>query len=295
MKHLRPAFLSEYNRWKNRIGPTEPYTGENILGIHDVLRAHFLMADYFHTADDPIGMLGPRDSGATLLHSALARQLVSFGGKQKWSRNVEFIATLYFGLVKNHPFMDGNKRTALLSLIYHMSLCGLIPTIGQIELERLTVAVASNRLSEYSGFKETSRRWGGDAEPVFLAQFLRRYTRQVDKRCYTITYKDLSTLLDHRGFWLDNANGNQIDVMTNKLKLVMGIPPKRILRPVRLVRIGFPGWCKQVSRSVIKTVREATGLTEPHGVDSQSFFHGLDDLQTLIQLYDAPLRRLKDR
>ena len=56
-------------------------------------------------------LIGVRD--LNLLGSAIGRQSASFGGKTKYTNPVDICATLFYGLVKNHSFSDGNKRTAL--------------------------------------------------------------------------------------------------------------------------------------------------------------------------------------
>ena len=103
----------EYARWCEKVGEHDPYAGENTVGIHEVLRAHFLIVDHFmhHTNLEGIGGVGPRD--IDMLHSALHRQFSGFGGIDKWKTNYELMATVFFGLIKGHPFFDANKRTVL--------------------------------------------------------------------------------------------------------------------------------------------------------------------------------------
>jgi death on curing protein len=54
------------------------------------------------------GSTSIRDIG--LLESALAQPLMSFGGEDLYPTLVEKASALCFSLVKNHPFVDGNKR-----------------------------------------------------------------------------------------------------------------------------------------------------------------------------------------
>lgn len=54
------------------------------------------------------GSSGIRDLG--LLESALAQPLMTFGGEDLYPTLAEKAASLCFSLVKNHPFVDGNKR-----------------------------------------------------------------------------------------------------------------------------------------------------------------------------------------
>lgn len=59
------------------------------------------------------GSMGVRDLG--LLESALARPQATFDGKDLYPDIFDKAASLMHSLLKNHPFIDGNKRTALAS------------------------------------------------------------------------------------------------------------------------------------------------------------------------------------
>lgn len=74
-------------------------TAAAVAAIHDeVLRAHG-------------GRPGMRD--ATLLESAVAAPQATFEGAPLIADPVEVAAAYLFYLCRNHPFVDGNKRTAL--------------------------------------------------------------------------------------------------------------------------------------------------------------------------------------
>jgi len=75
------------------------------LAVREVLRLHEgVLADSGGTA-------GLRDRGA--LESAVAQPQATFGGEDLYPTLPEKAAALAFGIVNNHPFVDGNKRTAL--------------------------------------------------------------------------------------------------------------------------------------------------------------------------------------
>lgn len=57
------------------------------------------------------GSLGLRDLG--LLESAISRPKASFGGKDLYPKLLDKAAALFHSMILNHPFLDGNKRTAL--------------------------------------------------------------------------------------------------------------------------------------------------------------------------------------
>lgn len=68
------------------------------------------------------GSNGLRDNG--LLESAAARPRASFGGEDLYPTVFEKAAALMHSLLKNHPFVDGNKRTALSSCAIFLMVNG---------------------------------------------------------------------------------------------------------------------------------------------------------------------------
>lgn len=279
---------AEHERWRQLIGFADPYLDTVTIGIHEVLQAHFLLAEFFALHGEGMGGLGPKD--IHLLHSALSRQFVQYGGQPKWRNGVDVCATLMFGLIKNHPFYDANKRTAFLISILHLQKIGRTPTVRDIDYEDFTVAIADNTLSNYDFFSRFNDP-SPDREIKAIAHFLKRNTRKIDLKNKVITYNDLNAILGKRGLGLENPNGNRIDLVRyydtdGKTKLVV---------PKRIAHIGFHGWSKEVSEKDIKVVRGASKLDARHGYDSQSFFSGLDDPLTLIKKYKEPLERLAFR
>lgn len=112
------SILKEFSRWQSLIGPADPHFDKYTIGIHEVLQAHFLLVDFFSKIGEGIGGIGPKNMD--MLHSALSRQFVQFGGRPKYTDRVEVAATLMYGIIKNHPFHDANKRTAFLVSLLHM-------------------------------------------------------------------------------------------------------------------------------------------------------------------------------
>lgn len=279
---------SEYERWRSLIGPADPYSDRATIGIHEVLQAHFLLAEFFAAHGEGMGGVGPKD--VNLLHSALSRQFVQFGGKPKWTDRIDVCATLMFGLIKNHPFHDANKRTAFLTSILHLQKIGRTPIISDKSYEDFTVSIADDALSSYNFYDRFSGP-SPDRDIMAIAYFLRKGTRNIDLSSKTITYRELDTLLHGRGLRLENPNGNRIDLIRFR-----DTDGETILAtPKRIARIGFHGWSKQVSEKDISIVREASKLDARHGYDSQSFFNGLADPLTLIRKYKEPLERLAFR
>ncbi len=90
------------------------------------------------------GLPGIRDEN--VLESALARP------QQKWHYEQPDVATLAaaygFGLVRNHPYRDGNKRIGFLAMITFLGLNGQAFDATDAEVVAEILALADGRLSE---------------------------------------------------------------------------------------------------------------------------------------------------
>lgn len=79
----------------------------------------------------------------TLLESSVAAPQASFSGTSVYADLVEIAAAYLFFICRNHPFLDGNKRTALGACLVFLRLNGLAPKPDGPEWEALTMAVAA--------------------------------------------------------------------------------------------------------------------------------------------------------
>lgn len=282
----------EYQRWLDFFGTDDPYQSEETIGMMDVLRAHFLIVDYFYSKDTGLGGIGPRDPN--LLHSAVYRQFVAFGGIAKWSDSFERAATLLFGIITDHPFHDANKRTGLLVLLLFLYKMNRVPTVGQRDLEDFAVEISDHRLNKYRRYHELKKKLR-DPEVRFIADYLKRKSRKLDSRYYTITYQELDRRLQDFGYRLQNPHKNYIDVVrVEQRRKLFGFGGKEQVN-VKVTQVGFPGWKSQVGQGAISTIRKATKLTPEHGFDSQTFYQGADPVQSIIAEYAGPLERLAYR
>ena len=90
------------------------------------------------------GAAGVRDIG--LLQSALARpeNLTAYGDPDA----AALAAAYAFGIARNHPFTDGNKRTAAVSALLFLVHNSIKFRIGEAELVVMTLALAAGDLAE---------------------------------------------------------------------------------------------------------------------------------------------------
>jgi len=90
------------------------------------------------------GSAGLRDLGA--LESAVAQPRMSFGGRDLYPSLVEKAAALCFSLVKNHPFVDGNKRVGHAAMETFLVLNGFEIAAPVEEQERLILGLAAGEI-----------------------------------------------------------------------------------------------------------------------------------------------------
>lgn len=267
------------------------FESEKYISFKEILKAHFLIIDFFSTSQENI-TFGVKDMN--LLGSTLGRQISGFGNYQKWRSFEQICATLFYGIIKNHAFHDANKRTALLTLLYHLLKFGRTIDTKQKEFEKLALCVASDSLDEYKVFKTKRYKDSEDPEINFVADFIRGNTREIEKKYYPITYQEFDNLLKKHGFYLEIASGSFADVMREeKEKKFFGLIERKYQK--KYIQIGFPGWKRQINPRAVKEVLKATGLTAENGIDSKVFFKDAEPLSALLDQYKHPLIRLKDK
>jgi death-on-curing protein len=105
----------------------------DVLTLHDRLLA-------FHG-----GASGIRDEGLLVSALARAKQVATYGD----SMDVVGMATAYTaGIVKNHPFLDGNKRTGFVAGILFLELNGFRFTAKESAATEAVLALAAGTLDE---------------------------------------------------------------------------------------------------------------------------------------------------
>jgi death-on-curing protein len=91
-----------------------------------------------------------------LLESAVAAPQATFGGKSIYASLTEIAAAYLYYLCRNHPFLDGNKRTALGACLVFLRLNGVETKPDGPEWEQLVLDVAASRIDR----EETTKRLG---------------------------------------------------------------------------------------------------------------------------------------
>ena len=85
-----------------------------------------------------------------LLQSALAIPKATFGGQFLNKDLFEMAAAYLFHIVKNHPFIDGNKRTGAVSALVFLALNGVNISADEDSFEKMVRGVAEGKIDKSS-------------------------------------------------------------------------------------------------------------------------------------------------
>ena len=99
-----------------------------------------------HTQLENTFILSPGIRDKNLLASAVNTPFQTFMGNDLYPSIYDKAAQLCYGIANNHPFTDGNKRTALHSMYVYLIINGYDITATQQDVENLIISVAAGRM-----------------------------------------------------------------------------------------------------------------------------------------------------
>lgn len=108
------------------------------LTLEQVLQLHVLVIAQFGGSD------GLRDLGR--LEAAIGTQKQTAFGRDVYESEINKAAALCRSIISGHPFIDGNKRTAMLCALTLLSINGLEVNAEIGELEDFAVSIAKDQL-----------------------------------------------------------------------------------------------------------------------------------------------------
>jgi death on curing protein len=116
------------------------------LLLEEIIKIHAQQIERFG------GLPGIRDQG--LLESALYEPQVTFDTQFLYNDIFEMAAAYAYGIIKNHPFLDGNKRTGMISSLLFLSYHDHTIHLTQDEFFKLAIALATSKmdLREYASY-----------------------------------------------------------------------------------------------------------------------------------------------
>jgi len=234
------------------------------LSSSDVLAIHDQLVLFFVKEEDPIDPPGPRD--IALLDSAVDRPLTSLGSIRKYPSVTMAGAALFHSIIHNHPFHNGNKRTAMVSLLEYLRRNGiqLDTSVKKEQLYTFALSVASHQI------KVSDEWWSeSDSEVLGIAQWLQSNTRRTQKGEKTLSFGQLQVILRKFGCEVKRSTGNRVEIRRDK----------------RVSKITSAGDGRECDKGTISKVRKELELDELHGFDSITFYEGGNPVQEFIMEY----------
>ena len=113
--------------------PNIQFTLQDIYELHTQLENAFVLSS------------GVRDEN--LLASAVNTPFQTFMGNDLYPSLYDKAAQLCYGIANNHPFMDGNKRTALHSMYVYLIINGFDIMATQQDVENMIIDVAAGNMT----------------------------------------------------------------------------------------------------------------------------------------------------
>jgi death-on-curing family protein len=237
-----------------------------ILSYDEVVGIHEALVDDFATSEDPISPPGIKS--ADLLQSAVFRQETSLGPQRKYPTPELVGAALLHSLALNHAFHNGNKRTALVSMLVCLDENDVLFTCDEDDLFRLVLTVAQHRLVD--------RRLPelADREVLELAKWICRNSRLIERRDRPLPWRRLKQILSTYGCAFSSGGvGNRLNIerTVDRGRRFLGLLPRR----ERLkIQVFYAGEGREAQRNTVAQIRRELELDEEHGVDSKTFYDG---------------------
>ncbi len=83
-----------------------------------------------------------------MIESALRKAEATFGGQDLYETDIRKIAVITYSLIKNHGFVDGNKRIGIATMLLHLKMNMISVSYTQQELVDLGLRIADGTFNE---------------------------------------------------------------------------------------------------------------------------------------------------
>ena len=276
----RPRVATPF-RWR-KIGrhPRKP-----TLAVPELERIHALLVEDFRSDDDPIEPPGVRSMD--LLASAAFRPETAHGNDYKYSTAEMAAAALVHSMVHDHPFYNGNKRTALVALLVQLDQSNLVLTCSEYDLFRFILRVAQHRVVDPG-------RHLADREVAWIATWICDNSREIDKSERPLQWRKLRRLLADFGCKISPAVGvgHRLNI-SRPIRVgsgFLGRPKTRILH----TQVQCSGDGTDADRRTIRKIRTDLELDDDHDIDSLVFYRAAEEqiAHGFIAKYRRTLKRL---
>lgn len=244
----------------------------NRMSLDEVLQIRRRMAGLAIATQDAFGATEPLSPAK--LASAVFRQETDGDGRYKYNSIAENGATLFFGVAMSHAFENGNKRTALVSLLVYLDKNKtLLVDADEDDLYELARSVAAHDIPIKEGHQRNA-----DSEVQAVAEWLKQHTRRCILGDSAMQFKALKALLEELGCQFEKPDANFIKIRNGSY----------------MVRTGYPRANFEIAVNEIKRIRRSLHLDEIHGVDSAGFYALDSKVDEIVNAYRNLMKRLAD-
>ncbi len=175
----------------------------------------------------------------------------------------------------NHCFENGNKRTALVSMLISLdkNKKWLVDT-SEDDLFDMATRTADHSLGDSLA--------SNDDEVAYIASWLNDRTRTTDFGQRRLRFRDLKKLLSEHGCTFDMPNNNFIKIrrLTSEGALA--------------VRAGYPNEHYEVPPNEVRRIRKTLQLDRLAGFDAGAFYNLEDRVDGFVNTYRQLMNRLAD-
>jgi len=230
---------------------------------------HYSLARIFEKENDPISPVGIKSMD--MLESACQRPHTGMGGANKYETLEAKLSALSHSLTKNHPFHNGNKRTAIVSVLTALYRNGkrLNTEVTDDDVYNFAVSVAADQ------FPTPEHQLDHDGVVAEMAKWLKRRVVSINSRAPGMKTRSFIDRCISAGAHCKNASGGAY-VVTYKSRSI------RISKSTR-----------QMNGAVIQQYLAKLGLSEATaGISTAEFQEGRNGEREQIYRYMSALRRL---
>jgi death-on-curing protein len=237
-----------------------------LLTTDDVLDIHAQLVEFFRSGNDPIDPPGLRD--LNLLGSAISRPSTSLGRLEKYPSLELKAAALFYALAKNHAFHNGNKRTALVSMLSFLDRNGrrMRGGVPDDDVFDAVIGVASDKFP-VAGLKP-------DEIVGHLAAWIKERTAAVQSRAQSMRTAEFLErcrdaglrVVEDRVGWKVQGKGGMIKIARDK---------------------------RELKGNVVRVYLQNLGVTDSDtGITVDTFQGGLSPEHEILLRFHAVLKRL---
>lgn len=173
----------------------------------DVSAVHEELVKIFAEENDPISPPGTKDQA--LLESACTRPRTALGNVEKYSTLAEKMAALFHSLAKNHAFHNGNKRTALVTLLtsLHRNDFHLNAAVNDDIVYDLAVSVTADE------FPRPGHGLSADGVVQELASWIRGNIERINPKLSSMTLNEFVRRCEQAGARSKSVKGGSISIL----------------------------------------------------------------------------------